>query len=243
MLLYLNGDSHTAAAEAANPHAFAIDDGDLWYLGRQPHPENVLVSYGKQLSRMIGWDMYLDAESASSNDRILRTTKTWLELNKDIADQCLLIIQWSTWEREEWQDSDGVYWQVNASGIDEVPAEWQQRYKQFVINVDWHECAQRWHDRIWQFHQELQQQGIPHLFFNGNNSFATVQNRQDWENCYIGPYDSEQTYNSILRKNNFKTVNPQSWHFGADAHCFWAAFLLQYIQHHQLLDSNEISAD
>ena len=40
MILYVNGDSHTAAAEAVNPHAFAMDDGQLFYMGRAPHPEN-----------------------------------------------------------------------------------------------------------------------------------------------------------------------------------------------------------
>jgi hypothetical protein len=44
MILYVNGDSHTAAAEAVNPHAFAEDDSALFYLGRAPHPENLAVS-------------------------------------------------------------------------------------------------------------------------------------------------------------------------------------------------------
>ena len=47
MILYVNGDSHTAAAEAVNPHAFAMDDRPLFYLGRAPHPDNVSVSWGK----------------------------------------------------------------------------------------------------------------------------------------------------------------------------------------------------
>ena len=43
MMLYVNGDSHTAGAEAVNSHAFAEDDPDLFYLGRAPHPENLAV--------------------------------------------------------------------------------------------------------------------------------------------------------------------------------------------------------
>ena len=46
-MLYVNGDSHTAAAEAVNPHAFAEDDPALCYLGRSPHPANLAVSGGK----------------------------------------------------------------------------------------------------------------------------------------------------------------------------------------------------
>ena len=30
MILYVNGDSHTAAAEAVNPYAFAEDDGQYF---------------------------------------------------------------------------------------------------------------------------------------------------------------------------------------------------------------------
>jgi hypothetical protein len=48
--LYVNGDSHTAAAEAVNPHAFAEDDPELNYLGRLPHPANLAVRWGKLLS-------------------------------------------------------------------------------------------------------------------------------------------------------------------------------------------------
>ena len=47
MLLYVNGDSHTAAAEAVNPHAFAMDDPTLEHLRRLPHPENLAVSWGE----------------------------------------------------------------------------------------------------------------------------------------------------------------------------------------------------
>ena len=40
MILYVNGDSHAAGAEAATPHGFAEDDGECWGMGRQPHPDN-----------------------------------------------------------------------------------------------------------------------------------------------------------------------------------------------------------
>ena len=40
MILYVNGDSHAAAAEAVNPHAWAMDDGLFYGLGRMPHPDN-----------------------------------------------------------------------------------------------------------------------------------------------------------------------------------------------------------
>jgi hypothetical protein len=67
MILYVNGDSHTAAAEAVNQHAFAEDDGQYFYMGRAPHPNNLAVSWGKLLSLSLQVGFKCDAESASSN--------------------------------------------------------------------------------------------------------------------------------------------------------------------------------
>ena len=53
MILYVNGDSHTAGAEAVNPHAFAEDDPTYEHLKRLPHPDNLAVSWGKRLSTML----------------------------------------------------------------------------------------------------------------------------------------------------------------------------------------------
>ena len=97
MILYVNGDSHTAGAEAANPHAFANDDPRYNYLGRLPHPDNLLVSFGNILAKNLSAELYCDAESASSNDRIIRTTRHYLRTNQPD----LIVIGWSTWEREE----------------------------------------------------------------------------------------------------------------------------------------------
>lgn len=232
MILYVNGDSHTAAAEAVNNHAFAMDDGDLFYMGRAPHPANLAVSWGKMLSGSLKTSFHCGAESASSNDRILRTTREWLAQPRN--QDALLIIQWSTWEREEWLHN-GVYYQVNASGIDDVPEELRQRYKEFVVSVDWSKCTQHWHDQIWQFHQELDQQHIPHIFFNGNSSFERMSDRRDWGTSYIAPYDSNSTYHKILKQNNYQTVAPDSWHFGPEAHRFWANYVLQYIVRNQII--------
>jgi hypothetical protein len=233
MILYVNGDSHTAAAEAVNNHAFAMDDGALFYMGRAPHPANLAVSWGKCLSQSLKTSFQCGAESASSNQRIIRTTREWLTQPRN--QDAFVIIQWSTWEREEWQDQDGRYHQVNASGVDDVPDSLKLRYKNFVANVNWHTCTQMWHERIWKFHLELEAQGITHIFFNGNNYFSTIPDRYDWGASYINPYDPNSTYDAILKQNNYQTVAPESWHFGQEAHSFWANYMLQYIVRNQLM--------
>jgi hypothetical protein len=229
MILYVNGDSHTAAAEAVNPHAFAEDDPLLFHLGRQPHPDNLAASWGKQLADRLGYTLYCDAESASSNDRIIRTTKQYLAKNKPD----LVIIQWSTWEREEWIIK-GEHFQVNASGIDHVPANHQNYYKNYIANIDWQSKTFSAHQRIWDFHKLLLKQNIPHVFFNGNTSFETVVQRFDWGSSFIDPYEQHGTYHSQLNKL-FSTVNPDSYHYGPEAHMHWANTLYQYLVDNHLV--------
>jgi len=228
MMLYVNGDSHTAGAEAVNVHAFAEDDPELFYLGRSPHPENLAVSWGKILSLTLRSGFRCDAESASSNSRIIRTTREWLSGGGNNHPDQLVIIQWSTWEREEWPYGNN-YLQVGSSGIDHVPQELQEKYRNFVVDTNWKQKTEQAHQDIWEFHQELTTQGIRHIFFNGNNNFGSITDRKDWGVNYIGPYDPDQTYNAVIRSAGIDTVMPNSWHFGKDGHSAFHRFILDYI--------------
>jgi hypothetical protein len=154
----------------------------------------------------------------------------------DFLSETLLVIQWSTWEREEWLHN-GTYYQVNASGIDHVPPELQEKYRHFIVGLDWEVKTQEAHDKIWAFHQELCERKIRHVFFNGNTDFSKIasQQRHDWGSAYIAPYDPELTYNAWLKNNGFATVSPDSYHFGADAHAAWSRFVLQYIVNNNLM--------
>lgn len=235
MKLYVNGDSHTAAAEAVCPHAFAEDDGALYHLGRRPHPSNLAVSWGQQLAHQLRASFYCDAESASSNQRIMRTTREWLASNSDQQGQ-LIIIQWSTWEREEWL-IDGTWYQITASGDDQVPPAYRDRYREFVMSVDWDRCTVRWHQEIWQLHCDLESLGIPHVFFNGNNHLGAIapDQRHTWGSAYYHPYCDQNTWHMWLKNNGFDTVTPENWHFGPKAHAAWANHMLQYIVQNQLI--------
>ena len=233
MILIVNGDSHTAAAQATNSYAFAEDDPEYVHLKRAPHPDNLNVSWGYQLSNLLNYQFHCLAESASSNTRILRTTREFLEKSiPTIAPtQMLIVIGWSTWEREEWLIND-EYFQVNASGIDDVPEDWQERYKNYILDVDWYKVTKEMHKKIWDFHRELEEQNIKHLFFNGNNTFESINDKKDWGTSYYTPYYHDGTYHDMLEQNGH-TTRDDSWHFGSDAHTEWAKFLQQH-----LLDNN-----
>lgn len=236
MILYVNGDSHAAAAEAVNTYAFAEDDKRYFYMGRVPHPDNAWVGWPRRLADTLKARLHCQAESASSNDRILRTTREWMAKSPSLLSETLMVIQWSTWEREEWLHKD-VYYQINASGQDQVPAELQEKYRHYVIDVDWMAKTLDAHDKIWTLHQELSNLGIKHVFFNGNSDFSKIplSQRHDWGTAYINPYQPESTYDAWLKNNGFVTVSPDSYHFGADAHAAWGRFVLQYIVKNNLM--------
>ena len=240
MILYANGCSHTAAAEAVVPDAFAVDDGCAG-IDRRPHPANLAVSWCTRLAEQLNADLVCHAESGSSNDRIFRTTQRWLDNQPDLAD-VFVVIQWTTWEREEWLHN-GTYYQVNASGVDWVPKDLQLRYKQYVANHDYWAKTQEWYKKIWELHVELSDRKVTHLFYNGWSTFSDIPDKKDFGKSYLGPHSRDLSYNSVLVNNGFEWVSPNSYHFDAKGHCFWANYVLQYIKQHNLVTHNALSTD
>jgi hypothetical protein len=222
MIIYVNGDSHSAAGEAMNSYCFAKDDPKYWALGREPHPDNIAVSYGKLIADRLGAELHVGAESASSNDRIIRTTNKYLKTYRPD----LIIIGWSTWEREEFLHNK-VYWQVNAGGVGEDwPDSIKIKYAEWIKNVDPIEKEQENFLKIWKFNYRLRK--IPHLFFNCYLPF-TYTEQLDWGDNYVNPYDKNSTYFYWLKKQGFKTVNPHSYHYGPDGHAAWSEHLMPYL--------------
>jgi hypothetical protein len=242
MILYVNGCSHSAAAEAAVPHAWAIDDGQYWDRGTEPHPANLAVSYGRHIADALNAEMVCQASSGGSNDRIIRTTIDWVENNRNRLAETFMILQWTTWEREEWF-YENTWYQVNASGIDIVPDALQERYKNYVINVDWNVKTLQAHDKIWNMHQYLKGLGIRHLFFSGHSTFSDIQNQHNWDKEYMHPYIREESYHNWLKNNGGTYSHPEGYHFDAKSHRLWADHVLQYIKDNNLLGHNEISTD
>ena len=215
MILYINGDSHSYGHDAGGPSH----------------------SYGQHIANELGAEFICHAEPASSNDRIIRTTREYLLENRPD----LLIIGWSTWEREEWFDQD-QWWQITPGGQrDNWPQSVVERYKHWVIDIAdrWLEKEQQSHELIWQFHQELEQQNIPHLFFNCYSWFfyTTKHNltRHSWGPSYIDPYSQDTSYYFWLENQGFTPANPKFYHYGAEAHKDCAQYLLTYIKKESII--------
>ena len=205
-MIYVNGDSHSAGAELVNDYCFAEDDLRYLAYGRRAHPEAIPHTYGYKIAQALNQPFFLEAESASSNARILRTTQKTISETKDKS-KLFVIIGWTTWEREEWEYLDG-YLQVTASGTDSVPESMEEEYKEWVVKQTPEESKRKeqlWIQEITQFSKELDDQNIKHLFFHTNE------------------------YTQYLTEQGYQTVNG-GYHFGIDAHTAWYKYLLPKVQ-------------
>ena len=205
-MIYVNGDSHSAGAELVNDYCFAEDDPRYLAYGRRAHPEAIPHTYGYKIAQALNQSFFLEAESASSNARIIRTTQKTISETKDKS-KLFVIIGWATWEREEWEYLDG-YLQVTASGTDSVPESMEEEYKEWVVKQTPEESKRKeqlWIQKIAQFSKELDDQNIKHLFFHTNE------------------------YTQYLREQGYQNVNG-GYHFGIDAHTAWYKYLLPKVQ-------------
>ena len=82
-----------------------------------------------------------------------------------------MVIQWSTWEREEWL-IDGTYYQINASGTDDVPKSHKKKYKEYVANINWAKKTDEAHSKIWKFHKELDKKKVAHILSMATTTLA-----------------------------------------------------------------------
>ena len=225
-MIYVNGDSHSAGADIIPGICFAQDDPRYLAYGRRAHPEAVLQTYGYHVARSMNQGFFCEAESASSNARILRTTKQYIEDTKDKKSIGYIIIGWTSWDRDEWKHEED-YLQVTASGTDSVPESMEEEYKEWVLKQTPEELKRKeqlWYDRIWDFHCELKEQNIRHLFFNSMHKFAN--DNKDWDTNFI-----PIPYCDWLAEQGFNTAENGS-HYGADAHRAWGKYVLSLVRKH-----------
>jgi hypothetical protein len=244
-ILYVNGDSHSAGADTftdvdGNLVSFKGDDSAYWRALGTPeandiHPECLKRSYGYHIAQKIDATYVCEALPGGSNGRIIRTVQQYLS-QKDYKKPNLIIIGWSTWEREEWWDQQTLtWWQVNASGVGkDWPDNIKERYKKWILDLDYQSVTNKAHRYIHNFHLKLLKEGINHFFFTCFEPFKNTE-ILDFNHCYLHPYDPDYTFYNWSKSQGFKTVNPKSYHFGADAHEAWAEFIYPRIIHQCLV--------
>jgi hypothetical protein len=208
----------------------------------------VPFTYGYKLATQLNAGLELEAESASSNDRILRTTNDFLKKGWGSDQDVFIIIGWTTWEREEWPNPhNNIPLQVTAGGQDIVPKELETKYKEWVLQQTEQELDRKtamWHEKIYKLHSVLKERKIKHIFFNCYTAFSEiavpVNKRYDWGDNYIDPYDRQSTYCSYLESIGIKTSRWGSTHYGADGHQKWCNFLLPKVLNQKTLKQNNL---
>lgn len=91
MILYINGDGHSAAAMATNDFVCSEDDVDLWWMGRASHPENLKVCFGAYISSVLKARLVNEADANNTNQTIIEQTKKFIE-NNPVNEQVVAII-------------------------------------------------------------------------------------------------------------------------------------------------------
>lgn len=91
MILYINGDAHAAAANAVVNVVAAEEDIDLWWMGGAPHPENLNVSFGKYISKVLNARPVIEAKANQTNSDIIAATKSFLDKNPVKEDLVVII--------------------------------------------------------------------------------------------------------------------------------------------------------
>jgi hypothetical protein len=77
-----------------------------------------------------------------------------------------------------------------------------------------------------QLHEHLNKSKTKHIMFNTVNCLNVQENdRYDFGDSYIGPYEPQETMVSQLTKQNL-FFNPGTEYYGPDAHKAWARILL-----------------
>ena len=207
-MIVFNGDSHTAGVNTTT-----------------------LDRFSNLVAAAFDADVVNLAKVGASNDRILRTTQEYLADNA--VD--LVVIGWSSWEREEWKHQDS-YYDVNSSGHDVLPPVLLDRYKTWVIDQTQDSLivkSQKWHENIYKFHLELEQKNIKHLFFNCMYNFFHPSDVYNWNDQYIGPYDNDSSYYWYLKNQGIQT--DEWYHFDSTGHRVWADLLINHINKYKLL--------
>ena len=73
------GDHFCSAAYAAVPYVMANQDPQLVYRGRNPHPENIKVSWQNTLARSLNMGLHTDAQAHRTPATIVEVAKKWIE--------------------------------------------------------------------------------------------------------------------------------------------------------------------
>ena len=178
MLLYANGDSHTA-------------------------PE---YSYASLVAKEFGSSLINQAQGGSSNASIIRRTREYLEHSTPdfivIGWSTWEREEWYVDNVYYNVNSSGC--DVLPTRLKARYKAWVKRQNTDTLT----EKSKKTHQDIFDLHRHLQEKNIKHLFFNCMYNFVhTVHKPYNWGNQFLGPYDNNKSYYWYLKGQGMSTDN------------------------------------
>ena len=231
MIIYFNGDSNTAGTELANP---------------------AQQGFAAKLAKKLDASIINHSIAGASNDKIFRTTETYLsECKNKNQFPDLIIIGWTEWIREDWV-IDGEYHSLNSFGLMDPqnvdPARFTAYKKHQAHNVCYsYYLAKYFSTRIHNLHLMLEHLKIPHLFFSATRPFTWWEDhfgekehygphfRLEWNNCYFRPYDQRGAMIFWAEDQGYKPVTPLWYHYPEATQEAWADLLYDHIKQHNIV--------
>tara|TARA_B110000858_G_C17673811_1_gene413179 strand:+ start:60 stop:671 length:612 start_codon:yes stop_codon:yes gene_type:complete len=169
MLLYANGDSHTAP--------------DFGYV-------NIVA-------QELNCDLINQAQSGSSNASILRRTREYLE--HTTPDFIIIGWSTWEREEWYHNDRYYTVTASGTNSVPEELEHKYKQWVIEQTSDRWSEKSVEWHEYLYSFHLELEQKNIRHLFFNCMYDFLRKKQTYNWNNAYVEPYDKNQSFYWYLK--------------------------------------------
>tara|TARA_R110000803_G_scaffold184001_1_gene246311 strand:+ start:312 stop:923 length:612 start_codon:yes stop_codon:yes gene_type:complete len=174
MLLYANGDSHTAP--------------DFGYV-------NIVA-------QKFDCDLINQAQLGSSNASILRRTREYLEHTTPnfiiIGWSTWEREEWYHNDRYYTVTASGT------NSVPEELANKYKQWVTEQTSDRQSEKSVEWHEYIYSFHLELEQKNIRHLFFNCMYDFIRKNQTYNWNSAYVDPYDRDQSFYWYLKNKGLR---------------------------------------
>jgi len=167
----------------------------------------------------------------------------WIEHHLDyfLADPAkdpntLLFIGWTSFEREEWP---WLYNNISVCGGPDfgMPEPMKPRFnqwKQQLTGEYYRKMGQFWHDRIYNIHMKLREQGVRHLFWTTYNNFKEIANQQDWHGNFFQPYEANGCMSAYFESVGIGSMPGDPFHYGPEAQAAWATALSRFARENQL---------
>ena len=174
MLLYANGDSHTAP--------------DFGYV-------NIVA-------QEFNCDLINQAQSGSSNTSILRRTREYLE--HTIPDFIIIGWSTWEREEWYHNDRYYTVTASGTNSVPEELANKYKQWVTEQTSDRQSEKSVEWHEYIYSFHLELEQKNIRHLFFNCMYDFIRKNQTYNWNSAYVEPYDKDQSFYHYLKNKGLR---------------------------------------